>query len=297
MIEANESLEPSKQLSIYMCKLTLDIEYKDNKGYFDQVGYITPNYYNLFAPFNPHLFKWVETNRFSYWSDWHDLDGNPVFDSLSRLPFFNTYIDMKSGLATDLNLKSNWGHPIRRDYDGYLINDGVTSTVTYSKNVLAIWPRRFEFEILLKRDINCSINIAYNDEKLNLRTLKAILNRAAYIKNIPDRTQLNEKAANQMLEILLKFNNLTYVREFIGFQKPQITLTNSSMFVKLISQFGYESLKDSLFLIIRPGVDELIQNCRFIMVFIIIINRFPDFKINRNVLKIRFYSDADLIYE
>ena len=276
--EANESLAPEKQLSIYMCKLTLEIEYKDKKGYIDEVGYITPNYYNLFAPFNPHLFKWVETDRFNYWSDWHDLDGNPVFDSLTKVPFFNTYIDMKSGLATDLSIKSNWGQPFRRVYDGYLINDGVTSTVTYSRNVLAIWPNCFEFEILLKNDINCSINMAYNEEKRNLTTLKAILNRAAHIKNLPDKTQLNEKAINQILEILLKFNNLNYVREFIGFQKPPITLTNSSLFVKLISRFGYESLKDSLFLIIRPGVDELIQNCRFIMVFIIIINRFRNIK-------------------
>lgn len=276
--EANESLSPEKQLSIYMCKLSLDIEYKDKKGYLDEVGYITPNYYNLFAPFNPHLFKWLETDRLTNWSDWHDLEGNPVFDSLTRIPFFDTYIDMKTGLATDLNLKANWGQPFRRVYDGYLINDGVTSTVTYSKSVLAIWPKCFEFEILLKGDINCSINMAYNEEKRNLSSLKAILKRAAHIKYLTDQVQLNEKATNQMLEILLKFNNLNYVKEFIGFQKPQITLTNSLMFAKLISQFGYESLKDSLFLIIRPGVDDLIQNCRFIMVFIIIIYRFRNIK-------------------
>ena len=264
--EANESLAPEKQLAIYMCKLSLDIEYKDKKGYFDEVGYITPNYYKLFAPFNPHLFKWVEIDRFLLWSDWHDLEGKPVFDSLSRLPFFNTYIDMKTGLETNLSLKANWGEAVTRDYDGYLINDGVRLFVTYSKNAFAIWPKRFEFEILLKRDINCSINLAYKEEKLNLTTLQAILKHASDIKNLPDGTKLNEKAIDQMLEILLKFNNLNYVREFIGFQKPAITLTNSSLFVKLISQFGYESLKDSLELIIKPNVDDLIQNCRFIMV-------------------------------
>jgi hypothetical protein len=138
--------------------------------------------------------------------------------------------------------------------------------------VLVIWPKRFEFVILLKSDINYVVNSVYKsvvvneDKTTSSKQFETILNRAAYIKKLPDRMQLNEKSINQMLEILIKFNNLHYIKEFIGFQKPKFTSANSHILVKLISKFGYEPLKDSLELIIKPNVDDLINYCQFIMV-------------------------------
>jgi hypothetical protein len=252
------------------------VKHNDQNRYFDQVEYKTPNFYNLFAPLNPHLFKWVEKSRSRKWSDWQDLEGKPVFDSFASGSYYDTLIDMKTGLDAQFSRTANWGRPVSQTFDGYLII-GVTSTVTYNVNVLVIWPKRFEFEILLKSDINYVINsvyksVVFNEDKttssssLSTSEFETILNRAAYVKKLPDRKQLNEKSIDQMFEIALKFNNLNYVKEFIRFQKPKFTSVNSPIFIKLISQFGYESLKDSLQLIIKPNVDDLIKHCQFIMV-------------------------------
>lgn len=270
MIEANEALEPEKQQAIYMCKLTLVVKYKDENRYFNEVGYDRPNYYNHFAPLNQHLFKWEEKSRSGGMSDWQDLEGKRVFESFTG-PYCDTVIDMKTGLEAVLGQIANWGPPVSQSYDGYQQKEGITSISTYNLNALFIWPKCFEFEILLKSDINFVIDSIYKsgvneDNTKSTSEFETVLKRAAHIKNLTDKDQLNEKAIDQMLEILIKFNNLTWVKEFIGFQKPKFTSANSQIFVKLIHQFGYEPLKDSLELIIQPKVDDLVTYCLFIMV-------------------------------
>ena len=77
---------------------------------------------------------------------------------------------------------------------------------------------------------------------------------------------LNGKAINEILEILFKLNDMKYLEEFFYQHKPLITPINCRLFVKLIVQFGYESIKHLLNLVVNPTLEDLIQNCHFIMV-------------------------------
>jgi hypothetical protein len=264
---------------MYICHASLFIERYDVSGYDHPTGYIDPKYKH---------YEWDESNRDYKIAEWYDVNGKPVFNSSQfELDFFTKMFDMANRTScqpVDLKNESEWGKYTRQEIGGYLGNESVTNKTTYNKYVLVFWPKRFEYEILIKIDVNFVFDSVYKSIVINSLVDPIVMEQfQAVLKFVPPKKTakkenkwkkekekqpktLNGKAINEILEILLKLNDIKYLEEFISQHTPLITPINCRLFVKLIVQFGYESIKHLLNLIVNPTLEDLIQNCHFIMV-------------------------------
>ena len=246
---------------MYMCHASLVIERYDVSGYYNARGYIDPKYKH---------YKWDESGRNYSLRNWYDSNGTPVFNS-SRfdLNLFTKIFDMSRNYTNPVSLmqEDDWGKYINEEFDGYLGNEGVNKTTTYSKYVLVVWPKSFELDILAKIDINCAIESFHKsivvDSVGDDNKFRSVLEKIDFLND--RRNLLSGDSINKILEILLKINYVELAQLFLFKIKPSITLKNSSIFVKLIIQFDSEEIielvKSS---IVKPSPIWLIQNCYFI---------------------------------
>lgn len=180
---------------------------------------------------------------------------------------------MSSKYADPVTLmqEDDWGKHINEEFDGYLGNEGVNKTTTYSKYVLVVWPKSFELEILAKIDINCTIESFHKSIVVDSVGDESVINKFRSVLEKIDilndrRNLLSGAAINKILEILLKINDVELTQLFLLKIKPSITLKNSSIFVRLIIQFdSSENIKELVkSSIVKPTPVSLIQNCYFI---------------------------------
>ena len=126
-------------------------------------------------------------------------------------------------------------------------------------------PKRFEYEILINIDVNLVVDSVYKLIVINSLVdpivmeqfqvvLKFVRPKKAAKREKSEKDKqpklLNGKAINEILEILLKLNDMKYLEEFFYQHKPLITPINCRLFVELIVQFGYESIKHLLNLVV-----------------------------------------------
>ena len=201
--QANELLAPEKRLKMYMCHASLVIERYDVSGYYNARGYIDPKYKH---------YKWEESERDYKITEWYDSDGKPVFNS-SRfdLNLFTKIFEISSNYTDSVSLmqEDEWGKHINEQFDGYLGNEGVNKTTTYSKYVLVVWPKSFELDILAKIDINCTIESFHKSIVVDSVGDESVINNFRSILEKIDilndrRNLLSGAATNKILEILLK---------------------------------------------------------------------------------------------
>lgn len=146
----------------------------------------------------------------------------------------------------------------------------ITSNPT-PKCMLVVWPKRFEFDIFLKTFVFLVIDKLYGKimnksqpiddqcrdefkrliEKLKQEALKGCTNKA-----------LNAL----MFDMLIEFNDLALINEYLDFFALKMNLTLSEPFARLIAKFGYDALRDRLQAVIVPSLKYLIPNCQFILV-------------------------------
>lgn len=153
-----------------------------------------------------------------------------------------------------------------------------------NKLILFIWPKRFEFETLLKTSLLLGVETLYdtmvrknqpvNEERK--REFNLIIEKLkSSDDNESDNTMdvcVRQALESHILEILIKFNNLDIALNYIRSIEPNMSVTSSAHFAKIVAMFGYDALKEDLNKMVIPSTEFLIANCQFILVILIILN-------------------------
>lgn len=167
--------------------------------------------------------------------------------------------------SVDLSDKREWGkpvyEPIKNEEAAQHPKKQALFRTLYSRYMLVMWPEAHEFEILAKHDpLDVLDRVATADKPCAAATLEWLVHKMG------PTMKLCEKNVTKMLTIMHKSASITHLVEFLKAQKVALNKSNSKLFALLVQQFGYEKMKESLRLVVRPGPDRLALNCQFIKV-------------------------------
>lgn len=191
-----------------------------------------------------------------------------------------------------MNKEQNWGKHLSEEIGGYCGNEGVDKTTVYSRFLLVLWPKNFEFETLLKMDPCCVISLLHqrvikNQNEIENSEIKKFENFLNYLENYqappapktavdnwryratPKKqlnTFLHEKEIIEIMQLLARFKNLKYVEQFFSKEKPNLTVENSAEIARLIACFGYSPLEEILKVLVKPSTKHFKENCQLIHV-------------------------------
>lgn len=195
-----------------------------------------------------------------------------------ELSFFDGLYEPGSDNDTQVDLKNEdeWGEFIGRDFESYSGNAGATKTTEYSKYLLVLWPKRHDYQITLKLDLNSSLNPLYEevcvnkqptssdnkvevDVEINQQLEEKFAQMLGYIK--ANQTTLTCVQTTQVMEIIQKLNKLEHAKMLFTELDATYQAANFGEVAKLIAKFGFDALKDGLKRFSNMSLENFWRNC------------------------------------
>jgi hypothetical protein len=272
ILYANERLPAESRLNFYICNASLFINAQDVSGYEGRYRKGRHYYDSDSEDATAGYYEWEIYERVAQIENWYDQTGACVFQNYQfEFDIFTRLLDPNQPSAIiDLNEEDSWGKYLKQDFEGYSGNAGATRETTYGKYILVCWPKKYEFNVLIKLDLTITIDSLY-DQVMSTSTGVADLHShsdqfARMLVNFSEnKPSLNDHCITRLFQILSKLSNVQLVLDFLKIQKPQLTLENSGDFIKLVAQFGFEKLKDYLISMLKMPA-KLSLTCHFIKV-------------------------------
>jgi hypothetical protein len=190
---------------------------------------------------------WEENNREEAIDRWYSLNGTTYNWPEVTLKFFTKIIDPASKSKepfTHLEEEKDWGKYRHVSVEGWTGNEGCNRTTTYSKYILALWPKKDEFKTFLKIDPNYCVNLlhhSFDPERFDPKFLEQF----KFLVH-GHRKRFNEQSIAKVLQILEKLGGqcLDMFKEFL-----ETYLIDRSLPViqiaKCVVSFGWDSVKTS----------------------------------------------------
>lgn len=236
-------------------------------------------------------YLWEENQRNVEIAEWYDTRGKKVMNSANlEIGDFNEIYNLGGKSDSDIadeimDDEKLWGDYEDEDIDGYTGNEGLTKTTTYSKYLLVVWPKSFEFERMLMCDTKGVIESMHKEFVSAASQNEFTISDQKYeqfeklVKHLASLGPL--KADSLVFKLLnmmrmLKTFNLTrerhenvfdLVKKFLTSCKPSLTVKNCSEFVMLVTDFdANESLLKIVESLVEASPETIIINCHFISV-------------------------------
>lgn len=207
-------------------------------------------------------------------AEWIDMNGRWLSSAFSFNPENFTKIFNLDG-SSPVDLEATRRRGAHRNY-----SEGEEN----NKLILFISPKRFEFETLLKTSLLLGVETLYdtmvrrnqpvNEERK--REFNLIIEKLKSSDDNESEESINlcvrQALESHILEILIKFNDLNMVINYMRSIEPNMSAESSAQFAKIVAMFGYDALKEDLNKIVTPSTEFLIPNCQFILVILIILS-------------------------
>jgi hypothetical protein len=157
-----------------------------------------------------------------------------------------------------------WGDTREVDIESWTGNAGPNKTTKYSKYILAFWPKQFEFEVFIKINknyaneiLNKSIGTNFHD-KIAQDNFKNLINKFI---NMSEEVVLSVDVIEKIYNMLDMIKDIPLLTSFTS----KIKLKNKHI-VRLVFQYDWDAVKESLKLSIYPSFQKISQNCDLIKV-------------------------------
>lgn len=274
----NNRLPAHQQLAFYVCRASLVID-----------SYDVNRYTCVSSLPKEARYKWVEHDRHLEFTEWFDVDGYSVFVSADIdqvLDNFTKVFDWSNDTceAIDLLKERSWNDNFKEQLCSPSGSEGMNKIRTYSKNMLVMWPKKFEFDILIGFLLDHDINWFFETFELKNQTIDAkshkkftsiidfmVIRRKKNIKS--HRFNLDRFITDSedvmIYKLLQKFNDPDLAEKYIKNVKPPITFKNSSHLAKLVVQFGHDRLDQCLGSICSQYNQRIVPICNFVLVILI----------------------------
>lgn len=234
-------------------------------------------------------------------NEWYDSTGSRVFEGSDvdfRLETSAKVFSLDAAESTSdpvvLKYQDHvWGKPTnetiyKKDQERVFFKD-----IEYKKVILIMWPKRHDFDILLKVSVGLAIKTLHNSmmstttlneksrssrqdkvhseeqeqeqEQTTLRrNFQHLINHLAKYESLET---VYENYFNHLFEMLKAADDIEIVEMFVSKLMPERLHQNYSWeLAEIIVQFGYDRLKTIVDTMVRPCVEDLIVNCTFILV-------------------------------